>query len=184
MDEAVHQCCQCHILSNLAIEESMLHGTAITASLVSAFVVMRLGYCNVVLAGLPASTIAPLRQVQNVAAWLIKGLGPRDLVTSALHSLHWLLIQKCIIYKLYVLMHQVLTDSCPAYMSNLVTATANISSQVWLISISIHRYEPLTTCLKFGQWCLLHVFDRYNINNKFCSWKNVTNKWTDNVCCR
>jgi len=68
MDEAVHQCCQCHILSNLAIEESMLHGTAITASLVSAFVVMRLGYCNVVLAGLPASTIAPLRQVQNVAA--------------------------------------------------------------------------------------------------------------------
>ena len=38
-------------------------GRQTTASLVTAFVVSRLDYCNCVLAGLPKSTIAPLQRV-------------------------------------------------------------------------------------------------------------------------
>ena len=53
-------------------------GMRTTASLVTAFVISRLDYCNSVLAGLPKSSIAPLQRVQNAAARLICALGPRD----------------------------------------------------------------------------------------------------------
>lgn len=44
----------------------------------SALVLWRLDYCNAVLAGLPASTLAPLQRVQNAIAKLVAGLGPGD----------------------------------------------------------------------------------------------------------
>jgi hypothetical protein len=49
---------------------------------VSTLVLSRLDYCNAVLAGLPASTLAPLQRVQNAAARLVAGLCPRDRVKS------------------------------------------------------------------------------------------------------
>ena len=85
----------------------------------SAFVLTRLDYCNVVFANLPAATVAPLQRAQNAAARLVKGLGPRDHVASALRDLHWLPIQQRIIYKLCVLMYQIHTGRSPSYMSSL-----------------------------------------------------------------
>ena len=41
---------------------------------VSALILSKLDYCNSVLAGLPASTLAPLQRVQNAAARLVAGL--------------------------------------------------------------------------------------------------------------
>jgi len=52
-------------------------GRDVTARLVSAFVLSRLDYCNVVLNGLPASTLAPLRRVLHAAARLVLN----DLIT-------------------------------------------------------------------------------------------------------
>jgi len=101
-------------------------GAEITVSLMSAFTLNRLDYCNTVLANLPVSTIAPLQRVQNAAARLFKCLRPLDHVTSALRVLHWLPGRYRITYKLCVLMHLVHTDSSPSYLSGLVTATANI----------------------------------------------------------
>ena len=64
-------------------------GPEITASLVSAFVLNRLDYCNTVFASLAASIIAPLQRVQNAAARLVKVIvSPRDRKTSALRDLH------------------------------------------------------------------------------------------------
>ena len=56
-------------------------GCQVTAQLVTALILSRLDYCNAVLAGLPASTLAPLQRVLNVAARLVLELGPR-VVTS------------------------------------------------------------------------------------------------------
>lgn len=132
-------------------------GPVITACLMSAFVLTRLDYCNVVFANLPAATIAPLQRAQNAAARLVKGLGPRDHVSSALRDLHWLPIQQRIIYKLCVLMYQIHTGRSPSYMSSLVIATADISSRSGLRSASTNRYEPHTTRLKFGERCFSHA---------------------------
>ena len=43
-------------------------GRDVTMRLVSALVLSRLDYCNAVLTGLPASTLAPLRRVLHAAA--------------------------------------------------------------------------------------------------------------------
>ena len=126
-------------------------GPEITTSLITAFITSRLDYCNSVLAGLPKSTIAPLQRVQNAAARLITGTGRRDHVTPALQKLHWLPIPYCITYKLCVLMHQVHTGRGPSYLSNLVTATADLSSRQALRSTSSNRYEVPRTRLKFGE---------------------------------
>ena len=67
-------------------------GQDIAARLVglSAFVLSRVDYCNAILAGLPASTLAPLQKVINVAARLVLNLKPHDHITAALRALHWL----------------------------------------------------------------------------------------------
>jgi len=59
-----------------------LLGPEVTATLISAFMLSRLDYCNAILAGLPKVTIAPLQRAQNAAARL---LPPHDHVTI-LHS--------------------------------------------------------------------------------------------------
>ena len=45
--------------------------TEVTIRLVLAVVMLRVDYCNSVLAGLPQSTLAPLQRVQNAAARLV-----------------------------------------------------------------------------------------------------------------
>ena len=76
----------CHI-RQLKKVRSIL-GAEITASLVWAFILNRVDYCNMVLANLPVSTVVPLQRVQNATSRLIKGLCLRDHATSALRDLH------------------------------------------------------------------------------------------------
>ena len=52
---------------------------------------LHLDYCNIVLVGLPAATLAPLQRVLRMAARLVLDLKPRNHVTPALRELHWLL---------------------------------------------------------------------------------------------
>ena len=115
-------------------------GPKITANLVSAFVTSRLDYCNALLAGLPKSTIAPLR-VQNAETRLITEIGYRDHVTPSLQSLHWLPVSYRITYKLCVLMHLIRIGCSPTYLTELVTATSELSSRRSLWSSSRQRFE-------------------------------------------
>jgi len=128
-----------------------LIGPEVTATLMSAFVLSKLDYCNAILAGLPKSTIAPLQRAQNAAARLIGLVAPRDHVTSTLQQLHWLPVQYHITYKLYLLTHLIHTSQAPSYLTDIVTQTASVTSWTRLRSGSSLRYEQPCTRLKFGQ---------------------------------
>ena len=130
-----------------------LLGPEATATVISAFVLSRLDYCNAVLAGLPKVTIAPLQRAQNAAARLILGLASHDHVTTALRHLHWLPVQYRITYKLCLLMHLIHIHKAPSYLKDTVTPTASVSSRGRLRSASSSRYEQPRMRLKFGQRC-------------------------------
>ena len=85
----------------------------VTARLVTALVLSRLDYCDAVLAGLPASILAPFQRVLHAAARTVLDLKPRDRVTPALQELHWLPVQ----YKLCLLVHKSFLGHMPEYIS-------------------------------------------------------------------
>jgi len=72
--------------------------------LTSAFILSRLDYCNIILVGLLKSSISTLQRIQNAAARLVLGLGPRNHIAEGLRKLHWLPIEARIRYKLCLLM--------------------------------------------------------------------------------
>jgi len=104
-------------------------------NLVTSLVLSRLDYCNVIGAGLPASTLMPLQRAQNAAARLVLGLDRRSRITTALRDLHWLPVKHRITFKVATLMHQGLHRRCPAYLADLVAFS----------SIDFHRQLRSTT---------------------------------------
>ena len=69
--------------------------------LVSALVLSRIDYCNVVLVELPATSLAPLQRVINPAARFVANLRP---CSHILRDLHWLPIHERILYKVCLMM--------------------------------------------------------------------------------
>jgi len=111
-----------------------LLGRDVTATLVSALVFSRLDYGNVVFAGLPQSSTAPLQRVLNYAARLVCGLRPRDHVTEALFNLHWLPVPGRIEYKLYVLVYKLFNGIAPSYINDMLQPVATLQRHVTLRS--------------------------------------------------
>ena len=76
-----------------------------TKTLVSAFVLSRLEYCNSLLSGCPKHPLEKLQKVQNSAARLVLKAHKWDHVSPLLRTLHWLPIQARIKYRLSTLGH-------------------------------------------------------------------------------
>jgi hypothetical protein len=128
-----------------------LLGRDVTIQLVCALVLSRLDYCNSVFAGLPATTLAPLQRVLHAAARLVNELKLSDHVTSALIDLHWLPIKQRVDYKLCCHVHNVSIGHAPAYLSDMLTACADVPSFSRLRTSSSGDYVVPRTRLKFGE---------------------------------
>ena len=109
--------------------------------LVSAIILSRVDYCNVVLAGLPASSLAPLQRVLNAAARFVADLHPRDHVTGTLRDLHWLPIRTRITYKLCTLMHASVHGVAPVYIWNMLTSVTELPGRSHLRSAASGLYD-------------------------------------------
>jgi len=92
--------------------------------LVFALILTRVDYCNSALAGLSDSALAPLQRVLHATAPFVVDLQPRDHVTVALQTLHWLPVRQRITYNLCTLMHGVAFGYA---LSNLLDAVVPVS---------------------------------------------------------
>ena len=89
-------------------------------TLISAFVLSRIDYCNSLLAGCPKQLIHKLQKVQNNAARLICRTPKFDHISPVLHTLHWLPVEQRIEYKLLLLAFKSVNNDGPSYLSDLL----------------------------------------------------------------
>jgi hypothetical protein len=82
-----------------------------------------------------------LRQVLNPAAWFIAGLEPRDHIMETLCTLHWLPVEYRIQLKLGVLMHAMVHNRVPSYLSDVVVPVSSLTGRTRLHSVSISLFD-------------------------------------------
>jgi hypothetical protein len=93
----------------------------VTNTLACAFILSKLDYCNVLLAGCPLYLIHKLQKLQNSAARLVLKAKKRHHATPLLKFLHWLPIQARINYKLSTLCFNFFAGTSPSYISDLLS---------------------------------------------------------------
>jgi hypothetical protein len=143
------QVCFFHLRRLRSVRQQL--GRDVTIKLVVALVFSRLDYCNAVLAGLPAATLAPLQRVLHTAARLVNNLRPNDHVSQALKELHWLPIVQRIDYKLCLLVHKSIIGHAPTYINNLLTAVADVPSRSALRDAAKGNFVVPRTRIKLGE---------------------------------
>ena len=94
--------------------------TEATKTLVSAFVLSRLDYCNGLLVNCSQDLLQRVQRLQNTAARLVLRVPRRDHITSHLHTLHWLPVEARIRYKVACICFHAINGVGPVYLSNLV----------------------------------------------------------------
>ncbi|KAK3545153.1 hypothetical protein QTP70_001667 [Hemibagrus guttatus] len=95
--------------------------TQATQVLVQSLVILRLDYCNSLLAGLPLNAIRPLQMIQNAAARLVFNLPKFSHTTPLLRSLHWLPVAARIRFKTLMLAYKAKNGPAPSYLKALIT---------------------------------------------------------------
>ena len=90
-------------------------------SLVQAFVISRIDYCNAILFGLPAIHVNRLQRVQNAAARLLTNTPRYSHIIPVMINLHWLSVKFRIIFKVNLLTFKALHGLAPAYFSDLIS---------------------------------------------------------------
>ena len=106
------------------------------------------------MAGLPASSLAPLNRVLSAAVRLVAGLGPRDHVTEHMKHLHWLPIQFRIKFRLYVLMHGAVHGQSPSYIKDVFVPLSDLPGHSRLRSAAAGQYDVPFTRTQFGRRAL------------------------------
>ena len=100
-----------------------LLSTDATKTLVSAFVLSRLDYCNSLLFGCPQYLLNKLQKVQSNAARLVLRVSTTDHISPHLASHHWLPIDSWIQYKLSSLYYNCLNSTAPVSYTHLTLPT-------------------------------------------------------------
>ena len=91
-----------------------------TATLVSAFVLSRIYYCNSLLFGSTHDVISRLQRIQNYAARVILRLPKSSSITIHLKSLHWLPVKVRSTYKIVCLCYHCHSSTAPSYVSDML----------------------------------------------------------------
>ena len=85
-------------------------------TLVNAFVMSRLDYCNSLCQGINEGLLNKLQHVQNADARLVTDTRKYDHITPVLRDLHWLPIRQRIVFKLATMVYKCQHGLCPSYL--------------------------------------------------------------------
>ena len=91
-----------------------------TATLVSAFVLSRIDYCNSLLFGSTHDATSHLQRIQNYAARVILRLLESSSITTHLKSLHWLPVKVRSTYKIACLCYHCHSSTPPSYVADML----------------------------------------------------------------
>ena len=92
-----------------------------TKSLIHAFIHSRIDYCNSLYYGLSEKLLSKLQSIQNRAARIVVQSSKYDHISPVLNKLHWLPINKRIVFKIGVLMFKCLNNLAPSYLIDELT---------------------------------------------------------------
>ena len=106
-------------LRRLASIRRFLTSTA-TATLVSAFVLSRIDYCNSLLFGSTHDVTSHLQRIQNYAARVILRLPMSSSITIHLKSLHWLPVKVRSTNKIACLCYNCQSSTAPSYVTDML----------------------------------------------------------------
>ena len=106
-------------LRRLASIRRFLTSTA-TATLVSAFVLSRIDYCNSLLSGSTHDVTSHLQRTQNYAARVILRLPKSSNITTHLRSLNWLPVKVRSTFKIACLCYHYHSNTAPSYVSDML----------------------------------------------------------------
>ena len=106
-------------LRRLASIRRFLTSTA-TATLVSAFALSRIDYCNSLLFGSTHDVTSHLQRIQNYAARVILCLPKSSSITTHLRSLHWLPVKVRSTYRIACLCYHCHSSTAPSYVTDML----------------------------------------------------------------
>ena len=131
-------------LHNIGKVRQYLH-TSVTEQLFTMLVMLRIDYCNALLAGLPQSSLVPLQRVQNCAARVLTGTRKSAHITPVLMKLHWLPVKFRVMYKLCILVCKCLNGIGHEYLVDLLHTSS--SSRTTRLSCDQTRLQCVNTRL-------------------------------------
>ena len=141
-------------LRRLASIRRFLISTA-TATLVSAFVLLRIDCCNSLLFGSTHDVTSHLQRIQNYAARVILRIPKSSDMTTHLKSLHWLPVKVRSTYKIACLCYHCHSSTAPSYVADMLhkshrtPATLAPANTTCLFSIDLHTVRQHLVIVHF-----------------------------------
>ena len=152
-------------LRRLAYIRRFLTSTA-TVTLVSAFVLSRIDYCNSLLFGSTHDVTSLLQRIQNYAARVILRLPMSSCITTHLKSLHWLPVKVRGNYKIACLCYLCPCSTAPSYVADMLhikpshTATLAPAHTPCLFSIDLHTVRQHLVIVHFLCFFCLELYSK------------------------
>ena len=120
-------------------------------TLVNAFVMSRLDYCNSLCHGINEGLLNKLQHIQNAVARLVTDTRKYDDITPVLRDLHWLPIRQRIIFKLATMVYKCQHGLCPSYLEeDCILLSATRGRQHLRSAGRLELLVPRTRTVTFG----------------------------------